>query len=104
MGLGGGLCVHVLRDGTALEMIGRLCLSEGRNESIQKAIEMAEPRQQRPKTSALTMSEILTAGEIPLHQRWDEESMIAPFECYVASLFAPRSGKVNQVLQTAKSR
>ena len=45
-GLGGGFCEHVLRDGTAYEMVGRLCLKEGRNESIQKAIELAE--QPRP--------------------------------------------------------
>ena len=41
-GLGGGLCVHVLRDGTAAEMIGRLCVAEGRNESIARAIATAE--------------------------------------------------------------
>ena len=45
-GLGGGFCEHVLRDGTALEMVGRLCVQEGRNASIAKAIELAE--QPRP--------------------------------------------------------
>ena len=41
-GLGGGLCVHVLRDGTAMEMVGRLCVKRGRNESIARSIAMAE--------------------------------------------------------------
>ena len=43
-GLGGGMCAHVLRDGTAAEMLGRLCLQDGtaRNESIQRAIAAAE--------------------------------------------------------------
>ena len=41
-GLGGGMCVHVLRDGTAMEMVGRLCVQRGRNESIARSIAMAE--------------------------------------------------------------
>ena len=45
-GLGGGFCEHVLRDGTAFEMVGRLCVSQGREVAIQKAIELAE--QPRP--------------------------------------------------------
>ena len=45
-GLGGGFCEHVLRDGTALEMIGRLCVQEGRNASIERAIAIAD--QPRP--------------------------------------------------------
>ena len=51
-GLGGGFCEHVLRDGTAAEMVGRLCLPEGRNESIAKAIGIAElPRPLRNRQS-----------------------------------------------------
>jgi hypothetical protein len=42
MGLGGGLCIHTLRDGTASEMIGRLCNQERRNESIAASIAIAE--------------------------------------------------------------
>ena len=51
-GLGGGLCVHVLRDGTAQEMVGRLCVDEDRNASIALAIEMAEA--QRPLAAGVT--------------------------------------------------
>ena len=52
MGLGGGLCVHTLRDGTASEMIGRLCTHEKRNESIAASIAIAE--KERPIKSADT--------------------------------------------------
>ena len=41
-GLGGGNCRDVLRDGTAAEMVGRLCVEEGRAESIEAAIRAAE--------------------------------------------------------------
>jgi hypothetical protein len=41
-GLGGGLCAHVQRDGTADELIGRLCVREGRNESIAAAVAAAD--------------------------------------------------------------
>jgi hypothetical protein len=41
-GLGGGLCRHTLRDGNAMEMIGRLCNPTGRNESIDAAVAAAE--------------------------------------------------------------
>lgn len=41
-GLGGGLCFHVRRDGTAAELIGRLCVHEGRNMSIAAAIATAD--------------------------------------------------------------
>ena len=34
--------MHVLRDGTAMEMVGRLCVKEGRNASIERAIAAAE--------------------------------------------------------------
>ena len=51
-GLGGGLCVHVLRDGTPMEMVGRLCVQEGRNESIHRAIAAAEAvRPVRPRST-----------------------------------------------------
>jgi hypothetical protein len=48
-GLGGGICKHVLRDGTAAEVVGRLCVGEGsapaeRNASIAAAIASAEAR------------------------------------------------------------
>ena len=43
-GLGGGLCVHVLRDGTPLEMAGRLCVEQGRNASIARSILAAEAK------------------------------------------------------------
>ena len=33
-GLGGGICRDVLRDGTEQEMVGRLCVLPGRNDSI----------------------------------------------------------------------
>ena len=45
-GLGGGMCVHVRRDGTAAELIGRLCVPAGadadRNASIARAAAVAE--------------------------------------------------------------
>lgn len=37
-GLGGGYCKDVLRDGTAMEMVGRLCVLEGRQRMIDDAI------------------------------------------------------------------
>ena len=43
-GLGGGLCRDVLRDGTEQEMVGRLCVLPGRNDSILAASEAAEAR------------------------------------------------------------
>ena len=51
-GLGGGLCEHTLRDGTAKEMVGRLCVGRGRNASIEAAVRTAEaPRPLAPKQS-----------------------------------------------------
>ncbi len=43
-GLGGGICRDVLRDGTEQEMVGRLCVQPGRNDSILAASEAAEAR------------------------------------------------------------
>lgn len=45
-GLGGGWCKDVLSDGTAMEMVGRLCVEEGRREKIEAAVVLAE--QPRP--------------------------------------------------------
>ncbi|KAL3927226.1 MAG: hypothetical protein SGPRY_002922 [Prymnesium sp.] len=45
-GLGGGLCADVLRDGVASEMVGRLCVQEGRNKSIEDAVALAEMKRQ----------------------------------------------------------
>jgi FkbM family methyltransferase len=51
-GLGGGMCEHVRRDGTPFEVIGRLCHNLDRNESIAKAIAIAEkPRPIRVRQS-----------------------------------------------------
>mmetsp|Transcript_22718 Transcript_22718/g.49639 ORF Transcript_22718/g.49639 Transcript_22718/m.49639 type:complete len:170 (-) Transcript_22718:121-630(-) len=48
-GLGGGVCRDVRRDGTAAELLGRLCVMAKRNESIAEAIAFAEaPRPLRP--------------------------------------------------------
>ncbi|KAL1522571.1 hypothetical protein AB1Y20_017556 [Prymnesium parvum] len=47
-GLGGGLCKHVLRDGTVQEMLGRLCVAENREERIAQAVAAAEPREGYP--------------------------------------------------------
>lgn len=41
-GLGGGLCAHVRRDGTAAELVGRLCVDDRRNESIAAAVAAAD--------------------------------------------------------------
>lgn len=43
-GLGGGGCRDVLRDGTAQEMVGRLCVLPNRNASIGAAARAAEAR------------------------------------------------------------
>ena len=48
-GLGGGYCKDVLRDGTAAEMVGRLCVMQGRKETIEAAVASAELS--RPLTS-----------------------------------------------------
>lgn len=41
-GLGGGLCRDVLRDGTPGELVGRLCIVQGREAAIEAAIRTAE--------------------------------------------------------------
>lgn len=48
-GLGGGFCDDVLRDGTEMEMLGRLCVTEGRKERIEKAIAIAETPRPLPR-------------------------------------------------------
>lgn len=45
-GLGGSVCEDVSRDGTILELVGRLCFPHGRNESIAQAV--AEVSHQHP--------------------------------------------------------
>lgn len=45
-GLGGGVCADVQKDGTVLELVGRLCLPHGRRESIASSAAHAE----RPRT------------------------------------------------------
>ena len=47
-GLGGGYCRDVLRDGNAMEMVGRLCVEQNRSAMIEAAIRHAELKRPLP--------------------------------------------------------
>jgi hypothetical protein len=103
-GLGGGICRDVLRDGTEQEMVGRLCVLPGRNDSILAAMMAAEarfsdgPRQAKRRANS-RQRDVRTEA-----RRWQ---VIGPIRTRLRKLVAADSEEARvwqQELKSAKGR
>ena len=103
-GLGGGICRDVLRDGTEQEMVGRLCVLPGRNDSILAAMKAAEarfsdgPRQAKRRANS-RQRDVRTEA-----RRWQ---VIGPIRTRLRKLVAADSEEARvwqQELKSAKGR